>query len=187
MNKLFLIIDQNQHLYELLKELKFDEQYELILVDNNIKEQIDSIILQKFEYLILTDKSNYSEQKAISINKPIKISQLYEKINLFFSKNKFQISSNISVGKYHIDLNSRNIILNKKNLKLTEKELELIMYLFNSKQEKSSSDISKNVWGHTIGVETHTVETHIYRLRKKIVNKFQDDKFIISSDNGYKI
>ena len=43
----------------------------------------------------------------------------------------------------------------------------------------------KNVWGYAKDIETHTVETHVYRLRKKISDSFKDDKFILSDDNGY--
>ncbi len=189
MNKLFLIIDQNQYLYNLLKEIKFDLQYQIINVENNIDKTINKIIVQKSDYLIITTKykHKYDKIRSISINKPIKISQLFEKINLIFSKNKFSITSNILIGEYKVDLNSRTISLKDKNLKLTEKELDLIMYLFESKTEKKSLDIRKDVWGHSANVETHTVETHIYRLRKKIIDKFNDHNFILYQTNGYKI
>ena len=98
----------------------------------------------------MSDKSSVIEDKnkTIIINKPIKIFYLYEKINLFFSKNKYSINSNISIGKYIVDLNSRSIIHDGKNLKLTEKELELILYLKNNnKSEKNSSDIRKKCMG----------------------------------------
>ena len=72
-------------------------------------------------------------------------------------------------------------------MKLTEKELQLIMYLHGNKEIKKTSDIRKDVWKHSENVETHTVETHIYRLRKKINNKFEDNKFILSTKNGYSI
>ena len=189
MNKLFLVIDQNQYLYNLLKEIKFDLQYQIISVESNIDEIINKLIFQKNDYLIITNKAkhNYDKMRTISINKPIKIFQLFEKINLIFSKNKYSITSNISIGKYTVDLNSREISLERSNLKLTEKELDLIMYLFESKTEKKSSDIRKDVWGHSANVETHTVETHIYRLRKKIIEKFNDQNFLVHEKNGYKI
>ena len=189
MNKLFLVIDQNQYLYNLLKEIKFDLQYQIINVENNIDEIINKLIFQKNDYLIITNKTkhNYDKMRTISINKPIKISQLFEKINLIFSKNKFSITSNILIGEYKVDLNSRTISLKDKNLKLTEKEIDLIIYLFESKNEKKSLDIRKDVWGHSANVETHTVETHIYRLRKKIIDKFNDHNFILYQTNGYKI
>ena len=189
MNKLFLVIDQNEHLYQLLKETKFDIQYKLIHSINNIEIEINKIVSNKKDYLIIsTNKGqNFDRKKTIYLTKPIKILQLYEKINLSFSKIKFSSTSNISIGKYIFDLNSRSMSYQNKKLKLTEKEVELIIYLYESVSEKRSSDIRKEVWGHSDGVETHTVETHIYRLRKKITETFNDESFITYYNNGYKI
>ena len=168
MNKLFLVIDQNEHLYQLLKETKFDIQYKLIHSINNIEIEINKIVSNKKDYLIIsTNKGqNFDRKKTIYLTKPIKILQLYEKINLSFSKIRFSSTSNISIGKYIFDLNSRSMSYQNKKLKLTEKEVELIIYLYESECEKDLQ-ILEEVWGHSDGVETHTVETHIYRLRKK--------------------
>ena len=74
---------------------------------------------------------------------------------------------------------------NNSSLKLTEKEIEIILYLNNTKQTHNVADLQKNIWGYSPNMETHTVETHIYRLRKKINNKFNDENFISSHQNGY--
>ena len=184
MDKFNLIIDENQSLYEILKESNIGTHYQLILANNNISELISKSNKDNLDYLILTNKNSFSYdlKKTILIDKPINIKTLLEKINLSIST-----TSNISVGRYSIDLNSRKIYLDGESLKLTEKEIELIMYLNESKIEKKSNEISKFVWGHSDNVETHTVETHIYRLRKKIIDKFNDSLFIISNNNGYKI
>ena len=189
MNKFVILIDQNQYLYELLKEIKFDIQYKLILTNNNIKEQINNLVNKNCEFLILTTNSQkkHISDRTIYLDRPVKINFLYEKINLVLSKNKYLSNSNLSVGNYLINLNSRNIQFEGKSLKLTEKELQLIMYLHGNKEIKKTSDIRKDVWKHSENVETHTVETHIYRLRKKINNKFEDNKFILSTKNGYSI
>jgi len=71
------------------------------------------------------------------------------------------------------------------SLKLTEKEIEIILYLKETKTKHEVSDLQKNIWGYSPDMETHTVETHIYRLRKKISNKFNDQNFILSQQNGY--
>ena len=86
-----------------------------------------------------------------------------------------------------MNLNSR--VLSKKNLKLslTEKETLVILHLKNSDKECSVNELQELVWKQSTSLETHTVETHIYRLRKKIKDKFHDDNFIISLKNGYKI
>ena len=71
------------------------------------------------------------------------------------------------------------------SLKLTEKEIEIILYLTEKKTKHGVADLQKNIWGYSQDMETHTVETHIYRLRKKISNKFNDENFILSHKNGY--
>ena len=189
MNKLFLIIDQNQYLYEILKEIIIDLQYEIINGGNRIDEEINKIISNNNDYLILTNKNTnkYEKTKSIFLSKPIKIKKLLEIINLMFLRNKYSETSNISIGNYNLDLNSRTMSFDNKKLKLTEKELNLIMYLFVNETEKKSFDIRKDVWGYSDGVETHTVETHIYRLRKKIIEKFNDKKFLSYEKNGYKL
>jgi len=63
----------------------------------------------------------------------------------------------------------------------------LILYLKNSSLPVNINKLEKDVWNYESELETHTVETHIYRLRKKIKDKFNDDNFILSSKNGYKI
>ena len=70
-------------------------------------------------------------------------------------------------------------------LRLTEKEIDTIVYLNKSKKPIKIKELQLNVWDHKSKLETHTVETHIHRLRKKIKEKFGDDKFIISSKEGY--
>ena len=71
------------------------------------------------------------------------------------------------------------------SLKLTEKEIEIILYLNEIKTKRAVSDLQKNIWGYSPDMETHTVETHIYRLRKKISDKFDEKNFIVSHKNGY--
>jgi len=84
-----------------------------------------------------------------------------------------------------LDLNSRTISIENKSLKLTEREMEIILFLNDCKTPQKINDLQNKVWSYSSDLETHTVETHIYRLRKKISNSFQDEHFIISTDNGY--
>ncbi len=91
------------------------------------------------------------------------------------------------VGEYSLDINSRFISKHHEKLKLTQKEVEIICYLKNSDQDRSPENLQKEIWKHSEGVETHTVETHIYRLRKKINDKFKDKTFIINNKKGYKL
>ena len=118
---------------------------------------------------------------------PISIFKIIERINIEFLKKNFNDQSQIKVKDYKIDINSRQIFLENKQLKLTEKEVNTIIYLLNAQNPVSPMELQKKVWGYQSDLETHTVETHIYRLRKKFLDLFGDDKFIISVKNGYKI
>ena len=118
---------------------------------------------------------------------PISIFKLFENINLNFLKLKFKNQSNIILGNYLLDINSREMSSQNQKLKLTEMEVKMIIYLFNIKKVVKVDELRLNVWGHQSKLETHTVETHIYRLRKKILRKFNDNKFIISLSGGYQV
>ena len=93
----------------------------------------------------------------------------------------------MKVNNYSINLNSREMLINDTKLKLTEKEINTIIYLSKSNKPVNIDELQANVWSYQSDIETHTVETHIYRLRKKILNTFNDKEFIISKKNGYQI
>ena len=116
---------------------------------------------------------------------PIDIYNLIEKINIQLIKQKYDFQSKIKLKNYSLDLNSRTITKNSKNLKLTEREMDIILFLNDSKKPQKINVLQNQVWKYLSKLETHTVETHIYRLRKKMNDNFKDDNFIISSDAGY--
>ena len=116
---------------------------------------------------------------------PIDIYNLIEKINIQLIKQKYDFQSKIKIKNYSLDLNSRTISKNSKSLKLTEREMDIILFLNNSEKPQKINVLQNKVWRYSSELETHTVETHIYRLRKKMNDNFQDDNFIISSDAGY--
>ena len=120
-------------------------------------------------------------------NTPINIFKLIEKVNIEFLKLQFSNQSEMKINNYTIDINSREMIINNTRLKLTEKEINTITYLSKSKKPVSIDELQAEVWSYHSDIETHTVETHIYRLRKKISNTFNDKDFIISKKNGYQI
>ena len=93
----------------------------------------------------------------------------------------------MNIKGYTIDFNSREMVFNDKKLKLTEKEVNMIIYLSKNNNSVSVNELEKNVWSYNSDMETHTVETHIYRLRKKIIKIFNDKNFITSQKNGYQI
>ena len=113
--------------------------------------------------------------------------KLIDKINIEFLKLPYTSQSEVKINNYTIDLNSREMLISDIRLKLTEKEINTITYLSNSKKPVSVDELQQNVWSYQSDIETHTVETHIYRLRKKILKAFNDNEFIISKKNGYEI
>ena len=118
---------------------------------------------------------------------PIKIEKLIDSINIQLIKQKYNFQSKINIKNYVLNFNSR-IISNKKiELKLTEREIDIILHLNENELPQSVDMLQKKVWGHSFNLETHTVETHIYRLRKKIKDKFNDSNFVISHNEGYLI
>ena len=181
-----LIIYKSTSLFHILEEIGLDLNFKISLVEseNSLKDKIKNLS----NYLIISNKE-YSDidNQFVLKNTPIKIFKLVEKINIEFLKLQYNSQSQVKVKDYTIDLNSREIIVNNINLKLTEKEINTISYLSKSDKPVSINELQKKVWSYQSDIETHTVETHIYRLRKKILNTFSDDKFIVSKKNGYQI
>ena len=186
MNKFNVIIFKLQTLYEILIEIKSQLNFNIIYFDE-INDNFNKHLNNNPDTLIISDKINTKFKNFILYNKTQKVSNLIQQINVFFSKTNYEIKSNILIAKYTINTNSRLIIRDDNSLKLTEREIDLLIYLNNSTEEKNIIDLQKNVWKHTRDLETHTVETHIYRLRKKIFEVFKDDKFIINNKKGYKL
>ena len=186
MHKYNLIIFKFKSLFKVLKELNETLNY-------NIFEASNEKILNDFskdlkDYLIITKKNtNYADNQLILNDVPLNFSKLLEKINILYLKTFFNKKSDFKISKYILDINSREIFLNNIRLKLTEREIDTIIYLSKSNNAVKIKKIQSEVWGHQSELETHTVETHIYRLRKKILKTFNDNQFIISHKDGYKI
>ena len=179
-------------LYEILNEIKEDLSFNVIKYENendfikgfnsDIKNSL--FISQSIQKLLLN--KDLSKNNFLDFNNfPLPLNKLNELINIQFIKLRFKYQSKIDIKGYELNLNSKFLSKDDLILKLTEKEIEIILYLNESKQKNDVSDLQKNIWGYSLDTDTHTVETHIYRLRKKISNKFTDQNFIISSKNGY--
>jgi len=186
MNNQNLLIYESDDLYDILNELA---EYLNFKVINIKKDDFSKIDLNKYDnYLFLTLKKDFIKSKQIlDVDFPIKFSKLLEKINLQFLKQKFSKQSNFNIGDYIVNINSREIISGKQKLRLTEKEVNTLIYLSNLNKPVSVNELQEKVWGYQSELETHTVETHIHRLRKKIKEKFDDNNLIISTKSGYKI
>ena len=181
-----LIIYKFEKLYHILEELGSDLNFNIAFEDR--EEFLNERVKNLNNYLIISNKK-YSDirNQFVLDNLPINVFKLIEKINIEFLKLQFNNQSEVKVNNYIIDLNSREMLTKNKKLKLTEKEINTITYLSNSNEPVSINELEKKVWSYQSDIETHTVETHIYRLRKKILNTFDDNNFIISKKNGYQI
>ena len=181
-----LIVYKFRSLYHILDELGLDLNLKISFVDSekSLKNQVKS----HSNYLIISNKKYFDlHNQFVLRNTPIKIFKLLEKLNIEFLRLQFNNQSQVKIKNYTLDLNSREMIINNIKLKLTEKEINTISYLSKSDKPVSIDELQKKVWSYQSDIETHTVETHIYRLRKKILNIFSDSEFIISKKNGYQI
>ena len=185
MNSRILIIYEYQILYQILNEISEGLNFEI--TQSNSKDLKELKYDPKNNYLIVSKKKIEGIKNSLILeNMPIKFEKLIEIINIKFLKNKFLDQSNIKIGEYDLDLHSRKISLGDKDLNLTERETNLIIFI---KDEKNVTikELQKMVWDYSPDLETHTVETHIYRLRKKMKETFGDENFILNTNNGYSI
>ena len=186
MNSQNLIIYKFNSLYHIFEEIGLDLNFKIIFIDS--EKSLHDKLKKNNNHLVISNKKYSGIDNHFALeNTPINIFKLVEKINIEFLKLQFNNQSQVKVNNYIIDLNSREMLVNNMNLKLTEKEINTIIYLSKSNKPVSIDELQENVWSYQADIETHTVETHIYRLRKKILNTFNDKEFIISKKNGYQI
>ena len=181
-----LIIYKFTSLYHILEELGLDLNFRIIFADSKIS--LNEKLKHLKNYIIISNKKYLDLDNQFVLEKiPINIFRLIEKINIEFLKIQFNSQSHVKLNNYTIDLNSREMFIESTKLKLTEKEINTITYLSKSIKPVSIDELQEKVWSYQSDIETHTVETHIYRLRKKFLNSFNDNEFIISKKNGYQI
>ena len=185
------IINYNP-LYEILNEIKDNLSFNVEnsvseddLIENFSLDIKNSLIISKSKKKLLSDKKIDNRNFLDLSPLPISLSKLVELINTQLIKLKFNHQSKFNIKNYELNLNSKFISKSDLSLKLTEKEIEIILYLNETKTKHDVADLQKNIWGYSADMETHTVETHIYRLRKKISDKFKDENFILSRQNAY--
>ena len=174
-----------------VKDAKKNNQFVVFFV-SKVNKNFFSEIKKKTFPLILVGQS--SDLKTIEfgeieskLNMPFTILDFNKKIITVVAKNEFKKNSLINLKEYVIDKNERKIKKNNLELQLSEKEISFLILFSESKEPISRSFVLKNVWNYSLESETHTVETHIHRLRKKILKKFGDNNFIKNNNNGYYI
>ena len=191
--KVFLI--NFQSLYIILNEIRDLIQYEFIAInkkdftklENNKTETIEGYIFIVQNENIIKNSKVLLKNNYLVLNKtPIQLINFIEKLNILFLNINYKNNSNIYINDYVINTNNKTIFKNNLSLKLTEKELKLLKFLNLKKNyPQNIQSLENEIWKYTQDLETHTVETHIYRLRKKIEEKFLDSNFIKSNKLGY--
>ena len=179
-------------LYEILDEIKENLSFTIIKINNeeDFKKKfdlnrLDHLVISKTDYKLLLN-NNITDKNFLDFDDlTLSFKKLLELINIKLIKLKFNQQSKLIIKGYELNLNSKFFSKGNLKLKLTEKEIEIILFLNDKKIKHDVADLQKNIWGYSINLETHTVETHIYRLRKKISDLFKDEKFILSHKNGY--
>ena len=191
MQNVFII--NYKSLYEILDEIKEILSFKIIQFENekdfknnNDLDAVNCLIISKTNSKLPLNNNNITDKNFFDLNDlPLSLKTLLELINIKLIKLKFNQQSKIIINGYELNLNSKFFSKGNLNLKLTEKEIEIILYLNNTKIKHNVADLQKNIWDYSTNMETHTVETHIYRLRKKISDLFKDESFILSHKNGY--
>tara|TARA_B100002003_G_scaffold217934_1_gene218547 strand:- start:597 stop:1235 length:639 start_codon:yes stop_codon:yes gene_type:complete len=202
-NKIFLEIMNEMKLFSKYK-IKYYENLDLCMKDAEKQNLLTVFFITKkdksfFDYnktynfpLILIVESSISENMFSNelreqLNLPFSILEFEKKIVSLIAKNEFKKNSLIQLNDYIIDKNERKIKKNNLELKLSEKEVNFLILFSKNKKPISKNLVLKNVWNYSLESETHTVETHIHRLRKKILKKFNDANFIKNNNEGYYI
>jgi len=179
-------------LYEILDEIKENLPFKIIKFKNEEDfkkntdfDRIDYLLISKTDHKLPLNNNITDKNHLVFNDLPLSLKKLLELISIKLIKLKFNQQSKTIIKGYELNLNSKFFSKGDLNLKLTEKEIEIILYLNDKKIKHNVADLQKNIWDYSTNLETHTVETHIYRLRKKINDLFKDEKFILSHKNGY--
>ena len=172
------------------KDYNSSENYQGMIIhedafkDKNFK---NLIINQNINKIIFHNSKKIEGLDNIEkLNLPASFNEINKIVVNNIVKKKFKTNSSLKINDYKLDKNLRKLIKDTVYLDLTEKEIELIE-LLKKKSFIKKKEILSSIWRYSDEADTHTVETHIYRLRKKIKDIFNDNTFIKSSKKGYTI
>ena len=207
MNDFTISIFDNKIFFEIIKEIKLFSKFKIKYYEDLNKCVEDAQKMNQISVFFFNSKDKIKENNIplISIVKskssakkplgqiseelkmPFTILDFKKKVISVISKNEFRKNSLVHLSGYIIDKNERKIKKNNLELKLSEKEVNFLVLFSQSQKPISKNKVLKNVWKYSSDSETHTVETHIHRLRKKILEKFGDSNFIKNDGKGYYI
>ena len=206
MHKLNILISGPESFISAIIELKSYLRFNILLNQKNISSStnnnLDGMICHQetsdIDYLKSIAKSQnclmiFATKKVIKnlrdfdyvLKLPTTINEINNIVEVSLAKREFTKNSSIKIKSYLLDKNEKKLIKENNSIILTEKEVQLLEILLNKKGPVSKDDILSLVWQYSSETDTHTVETHIYRLRKKISEKFFDETFILNNKEGY--
>jgi hypothetical protein len=188
------LIELKSYLKFNLEEYNFDPNkkitnYDIVILHKDIltnKDQIKILKSNKPITILASDENNKLYDYDSILNLPTSVNEINSIVEQLSAKKIFNKNSSILIKKeYVLDKNEKKLIKNNNFIILTEKEIQLLELFLSNSKPISKKEILSSVWNYSKDADTHTVETHIYRLRKKIAEKFVDDRFIQNNKDGY--
>jgi DNA-binding response OmpR family regulator len=152
------------------------------LKDKKHKDFINSFDTTK---ICAGNRKDLTDMYDANIELPTTLKEINAIVDKTVAKKKFNKNSSIQIKSYFLNKNEKKLSKLDNFIILTEKEVQLLELFLNNKKPISKDNILSSVWNYSSDADTHTVETHIYRLRKKITDKFMDEKFILNNKDGY--
>ena len=170
-------------------ETKLFENYDVLFCHQDFLKESSLLeaLKNSSKIKILASSSNEIKSDIFNdkVSLPVSVEDLNYIIENIIVKKNFSKNSSIKIKNYILDKNEKKLIKDENYLLLTEKEIQLLELFLSNTQPINKNKILEKVWKYSTEADTHTVETHIYRLRKKIKSKFSDDSFILNDKNGY--
>ena len=199
MHKLNVLVFGSPSFISTLNELKpflkfnplfedINNEYDVIIFHNEaLKDKNKKIFIEKSSDIKIyaSNKKDLLSNYDAYLELPANLKEIDAVVENILAKSKFNKNSSIEIKNYLLNKNERKLYKKNDFVILTEKEIQLLELFLNKKKPISKDNILLNVWNYSADADTHTVETHIYRLRKKINDKFMDEKFILNNKSGY--
>ena len=165
-----------------------NKTYEVILIHNEVlKEETKKIFVKNSNSIKIyaSKRNDLSNNYDAFLELPANLKEINSLVENIAAKSKFVKNSSIEIKNYLLNKNEKKLYKKGDSITLTEKEIQLLELFLEKKKAISKDNILSIVWNYSADADTHTVETHIYRLRKKINDKFMDEKFILNNKEGY--
>ena len=172
-----------------IKEKNLSDFDVILFHEEALKDKEDNKIINNSNCLKIYSSNNKNSSNNFDafLELPSSLNEINVTVENVVAKKAFSKNSSIQIKKYSLNKNEKKLSKSNNEIVLTEKEIQLLELFLNNKKPISKDKILSSVWNYSSDADTHTVETHIYRLRKKIYDKFSDDNFIVNTKEGYSL